>query len=90
MLAPEVIDPTQFGPVGRSIDIYHAGLLLLCLALNRVANFTRDEILAGGPREAAETCGSKYGPAIAIALRRHTASRFQTPLDFWRAVSAAT
>jgi serine/threonine protein kinase len=90
MLPPEAIDPAQFGPVGRTIDVYHTALLLLAILLNRVPSFTKDEVLEGAPRKLAEASGSKYGPAIARALRRHVASRTPTAMHFWRDIDSAS
>lgn len=83
MLPPEVIDPT-FGSLGKGVDIYHTGLLLLGLATKTTPAFTTEEIVAGRPREAAENCGSQYAGPIAKALRRHVDSRTATAMDFWR------
>ncbi len=90
MLPPEVFDPKEFGAIGRTVDIYHTGLLLLALTMNRVPAFTKEEIMGGKPRQLAEASSSKYGRVIAIALRRHPAVRFQAAIDFWRAISAAS
>ncbi|WP_374692355.1 protein kinase [Accumulibacter sp.] len=88
MLPPEAIDPSEFGPVGRSMDIYHTGLLLLALLLGKTPMFTREEILAGVPRQLAEDHPSKYGPAISRALRRHATARTPTALQFWRDIAS--
>jgi serine/threonine-protein kinase len=90
MLPPEVIDPAEFGAIGRTVDTYHTGLLLLALTMKAVPNFTKEEITAGKPRQLAEASTSKYGQIIGVALRRHPAVRFQTAIDFWRAISAAS
>ena len=68
MLPPEAIDSAQFSPVGRTIDVYHTALLLLAILMNKVPMFSRDEVLAGVPRQVAESSNSRYGPAIARAL----------------------
>ena len=90
MLPPEAINPSEFGSIGRTVDIYHVGLLLLALVLNRIPTFTREEVIAGVPRQLAESSSSKYGAAIARALRRHVADRTPTALDFWRDIYAAS
>ncbi|KAB2872202.1 MAG: protein kinase [Ideonella sp.] len=90
MLPPEAIDSAQFGTIARTVDIYHVGLLLLALLLNRTPAFTREEILAGHPRELAEQHSSRFAPAIARALRRHVASRTPTAMHFWREIHACT
>jgi serine/threonine-protein kinase len=89
MVPPEYIDPSEFGKVGKHVDIYHAGLVLLGLILNRIPEFTRDEIIEGVPRKMAESLQSPYAPAIAKALRRHTAHRTQSALEMWRDIFAA-
>ena len=80
---PEFLNPTEFGTVSRTVDIYHAGLVFLSLLLNRVPTFTEQEVLAGIPRQMAESLSSPYAPAVAKALRRHTRDRTQTAQDFW-------
>lgn len=84
MLPPESLAPAEFGYVGRVTDIYHMGLLFLSIVEGKVREFTRDEILAGVPRQVAEQLASPHSQAIAKALRRHTADRTQTALEFWR------
>jgi len=88
MLPPEAIDPQEFGPVSRALDIYHAGLLLLALLLGTTPSFSRDEIVAGLPRQTAEALPSKYGPVIAKALRRHASARIPTAVQFWREIAS--
>ena len=65
MLPPEFLNPNEFGFVGKHVDIYHVGLLLLSLLRNRIPDFTREEIIAGLPRQLAEGLPSKYSMAIA-------------------------
>lgn len=87
MLPPEHLNHHEFGVVGKHVDIYHVGLLLLSLLLNQIPNFTRDEIIAGRPREIAERLPSKYAPAIARALRRHVSARTPSAIEMWRQIS---
>ena len=87
MVPPEFLDPNEFGVVGRQVDIYHAGLLLLSLLLGRVPTFTRDEVLAGKPRELCENLASPFSGAIAMALRRHVEHRPSTAIEFWNELS---
>jgi serine/threonine protein kinase len=77
MLPPEAIDPDEFGPMDRRIDVYHAGLLLLQLVLGRRLEFTRQEILDGVPRQMALQLVDPYQAALEKALRRHV--QFRTP-----------
>lgn len=89
MLPPEALD-RRFGFTGKHVDIYHVGLLMLSLLLNQTLNFTRDEIIAGHPRECAEGLRSRYAPAIARALRRHVTARTPSAIDMWREISEAS
>ncbi|WP_086760594.1 protein kinase family protein [Nostoc sp. 106C] len=90
MLPPEYLAPQKFGLIGRQVDIYHIGLLLLSLLLGKIPQFTYDEILAGKPRQIAESLSSRYSDVIARALRRHVAYRTQSALDFWREILEAS
>ena len=90
MLPPEFLRPQEFGVIGKHVDIYHVGLLLLSLLLNRTPDFTRDDIIAGRPRELAEGLPSKYAVAIARALRRHVSARTSPAIEMWREISAAS
>lgn len=85
-LPPEVLNQKEFGPVGKHVDIYHVGLLLLGLALKQIRPFTEQETLEGLPRRLAEECGSKFAGPIAKALRRHVSARTQSALEFWREI----
>lgn len=87
MRPPEGFDSDEFGPVGRHVDIYQTGLLLLALMLKEIPYFTREEILGGIPQALAAKHGSRFGPAIARALRRHVEWRTQTALEFWHEIS---
>ena len=89
MVAPEVLDPTEFGQVGKPTDIYHAGLVLLAVAMGIEPSFTFEEIVRGVPRETAEQLPPPFGPAIGRALRRHVHTRPATAFGFWRELAAA-
>ena len=89
MLPPEVLKP-EFGVIGKHVDIYHMGLLLLSLLLKQTLNFTRDEILAGRPRQLAESISSRYSEVIARALRRHVNARTPSAIEMWREISSAS
>lgn len=84
MRPPEAIDPSEFGPMDHRIDIYHAGLLFLQLAQSKPIQFTRDEILAGRPREIALTLPGPFNFALEKALRRHVPQRTGTAMELWR------
>lgn len=85
MLPPEVLNPS-FGPLGRTIDIYHCGLLLLQASLGRRLKFSKQEILDGVPRELALTLPEPHRTPIEMALRRRVMYRTQTARDMWKLV----
>jgi serine/threonine-protein kinase len=87
MVAPEVLDEESFGPVGRQTDIYHAGLVLLSIAMGIEPSFSAEEIVGGLPEETAEQLAPPFGAAIGRALRRHVQQRPQTAFDFWRSLT---
>lgn len=84
MLPPEALDPSEFGPLDHRIDIYHVGLLLLQLAISRELHFSRDEILAGRPRDMALALSPPYSFSLEKALRRHVAYRTASAMELWR------
>jgi serine/threonine-protein kinase len=84
MIPPEALDPSQFGSLGKQLDIYHAGLCLLGLMLKGVPQFSEADIREGKPRMMAEQIPHPGAPAIAQALRRHVKDRTQSAMDFWR------
>ena len=88
MLPPEALD-RRFGFIGKRVDIYHVGLLLLSLLLNQTLDFTPNEIIAGHPRKYAEGLELRYASAIARALRRHVRYRTPSAIDMWREISEA-
>ena len=90
MLPPEFLDPIKFGVIGKHVDIYHVGLLLLSLLCKQTLSFTKDEIIAGRPRKLAESIPSRYAGVIARALRRHVNARTPSAIDMWREISSAS
>ena len=90
MLPPEFLKPEEFGVLGKHVDIYHVGLLLLNLLLGKTPNFTKEEIIAGRPKELAEGLSSRYSAAIARALRRHVSARTPSAIEMWREISSAS
>lgn len=84
MLPPEVLNTTEYGPIDRRIDIYHAGLLLLQLAISKEIRFSKEEILSGRPREIALTLPTPYNFALEKALRRRVTYRTVTAMELWR------
>ena len=87
MLPPEFLNPQEFGRVCKTVDIYHSGLVFLSLLLQRIPTFTREEVIAGVPRQVAEGLNSPFSPALSKALRRHTGHRTQTALEFWSEIN---
>lgn len=84
MRPPEAIDSAEFGPIDHRIDIYHIGLLFLQLAYSQQLRFSREEILAGHPREMALALSAPYSFALEKTLRRHVAYRTATAMELWR------
>lgn len=84
MLPPEAFDAAEFGPLDYRIDIYHVGLLLLQLANSRETQFTKEEILAGRPREIALGLPPPYNFGLEKALRRHVPFRTASAMELWR------
>ena len=84
MLPPEVHKPAEYGPVDQRVDIYHTGLLFLELAFSKELRFTADEILAGKPREMAQSLPPPLNFALDKALRRHVQFRTASAVELWR------
>ena len=84
MLPPEVLDVSQFGPIDSRVDIYHTGLLFLQLALSKEITFTKDEILAGKPRQLALGLPPPFNFALEKALRRRVQYRTANAMELWR------
>jgi serine/threonine-protein kinase len=84
MLPPEVLNSTDLGPIDRRVDLYHVGLLLLQLATSQQLVFTREEVLAGRPRELALTLPPPYNTALEKSLRRHVPARTASAMELWR------
>lgn len=86
---PEAIAPSKFGQLDHRLDIYHCGLLLLQVLLGRELRFSRDEILAGKPRDMAQALPAPFNFALEKALRRHVEFRTATALEFWRDLNSS-
>jgi|ERR1017187_7124710 serine/threonine-protein kinase len=84
MLPPEVLESSEFGPIDHRIDIYHCGLLFLCLAHGNEMSFTIDEIKAGRPRDLAQQLQPPLNFALEKALRRHVQYRTDSAMELWR------
>jgi serine/threonine-protein kinase len=81
---PEALDPAEYGPLDRRIDVYHVGLVFLQLACSKELRFSREEILAGRPREVALELPPPLNFALEKALRRHAAFRTDSAAELWR------
>jgi serine/threonine protein kinase len=84
MLPPEILDPTEFGPIDQRLDLYHCGLVFLHLMLGHEMRFTSNEIKAGRPRDIALQLPTPFNFALEKALRRHVASRTASAMELWR------
>jgi len=84
MLPPEALDPGEFGPMDERIDIYHSGLVFLQLAVSKQLQFSREEILAGRPREIALQLTPPLNFALEKALRRRVRYRTANAMELWR------
>lgn len=87
MRAPESLDSSEFGLMDHRMDIYHCGLLFLQILLGKPLSFTKEEVLAGVPREMALKIGKPYSFALEKALRRHVDYRTASALEFWRDIN---
>jgi eukaryotic-like serine/threonine-protein kinase len=83
MFPPEFIDPKSFGDLGKTVDIYHAGLLLMQIIIGKPLTFTPEEILDGAPRKMAEQLDYPFDIALSKALRRRVSERTQSALELW-------
>jgi eukaryotic-like serine/threonine-protein kinase len=84
MLPPEALEPSDFGPLDYRIDLYHCGLLFLCLMHGSELRFTAEEIKAGKPRELALQLPNPFNFALEKALRRHVQYRTASAMELWR------
>lgn len=81
---PEVLDPSEFGPIDHRIDIYHSGLLLLELAYSKELRFSQEDIVEGKPRSMALELPTPFNFALEKALRRHVQYRTASAMELWR------
>ncbi len=86
---PEAIDPTEYGTLDHRIDIYHLGLVFLQFAYSRKLRFSREEILAGRPRDMALHLNPPLNLALEKALRRHAAVRTASADELWHDLQLA-
>jgi serine/threonine protein kinase len=86
---PEAIVSDEFGPMDHRVDLYHCGLVLLQMIRGEELRFSREEILAGAPRDAALALPPPYSFAIEKALRRHVQYRTASAKELWRDMNTA-
>jgi serine/threonine protein kinase len=86
LVPPEYLNPSDCGPMDHRVDIYQAGLLLLCVLRGRVAQYSFEEISLGAPARDAEKLAPQAGQVLARALRPKVEDRFGTALEFWDAL----
>jgi serine/threonine protein kinase len=89
LVPPEYLSPSECGPMDHRVDIYQAGLLLLCILQGRVTQYSFEEISRGAPARTAGTFASELGEILARALRPKVEDRFASVLELWDALSAA-
>lgn len=86
LVPPEYLNPSECGPMDHRVDIYQAGLLLLCVLQGRITRYSFEEISTALPARNAEKLGSGYGRSIAQALQLKVNDRFQSALELWQAL----
>lgn len=86
LVPPEYLNPSVLGPMDHRVDVYQAGLLLLCVLQGRVTRFSFEEISVGLPAKNAEKLESGYGQVVARALQLNVADRYQSALELWQAL----
>src|SRR4029077_6354772 len=86
---PEYLGPSECGPMDHRVDIYQAGLLLLCMVQGKVTPYSFEEISLGAPAKAAAGLASDLGEVLARALRTRVAERPESAQELWDALSGA-
>jgi serine/threonine protein kinase len=89
LVPPEYLSPTECGPMDHRVDIYQAGLLLLCVLRGRVTQYSFEEISLGAPAKDAEELASEAGEALARALRPRVEERYGSALELWDALNGS-
>ncbi|HET9210873.1 MAG TPA: hypothetical protein VFR03_10775 [Thermoanaerobaculia bacterium] len=93
LVPPEYLSPTECGPMDHRVDIYQAGLLLLCILQGRVSQYSFEEIALGVPAKATQGLATDYGEIgeiLARALRPKVAERFESAMELWDALGRAS
>jgi serine/threonine protein kinase len=86
LVPPEYLCPSLCGPLDRRVDIYQAGLLLLCVLEGRILRYSFQEISTGRPAQQAGSLATACGEILARALQPRVTDRFDSALDLWRAL----
>lgn len=86
LVPPEYLNPSELGPMDHRVDIYQAGLLLLCVLQGRITRYSFEEISTALPAKNAEKLGSGYGRPIAQALQLKVKERFESAMELWKAL----
>jgi serine/threonine protein kinase len=89
LVPPEYLSPSECGPMDHRVDVYQAGLLLLCLLRGRIVRYSFEDIAVGKPARDAAALASEHGPAVARALQLKVADRFDSALELWRALDGS-
>jgi serine/threonine protein kinase len=89
LVPPEYLSPTECGPMDHRVDVYQAGLLLLCLLQGRIVPYSLEDIALGAPARNAERIESFHGQVLARALQPKVTDRFQSALELWNALSGS-
>lgn len=87
LVPPEYLTPSECGPMDHRVDIYQAGLLLLCVLRGRIVQYSFEEISIGLPAKDAMEIGSGYGRVLAQALQPRVEGRFQSALELREALA---
>ena len=90
LVPPEYLSPSECGPMDHRMDIYQAGLLLLCVLQGRITLYSFEEISVGAPERNARQLASGYGEVVARALRPEVDDRFRNAREFWEALSGVS
>jgi serine/threonine protein kinase len=86
LVPPEYLSPSDCGPMDHRVDIYQAGLLLLCVLQGRVTQYSFEETALGVPAKTAEKLASEEGEALARALRPRVEERYGSALELREAL----
>jgi serine/threonine protein kinase len=89
LVPPEYLNPSDLGPMDHRVDIYQAGLLLLCVLQGRIMRYSFEEISTGLPAKHAENLESGFGRSVARSLQLKVADRFDSALELWQSLGGS-